>query len=573
MPTKYEDYERHIFDFDVGQFSISGEEARINIKRAADEVASLVRSTLGPRGLENLIQTWNLQDEPENVRTADTGELLRAIERGDGFTHPVAALLVDSVDAMSRGLSDGTTSAILLADALIDEGYKLIDMGLHPNTIAVGYAMAATRTGAILDLLIRDCDSSDREMLRQVAMTAITTDIETNSKNIYADQIADVICRLGDVDTSAWIDTDNVKVLSTTHRDDHLHRGVVIRRKPSLSEESSQAPGEFDWTLDFPDRKQKPTVALLDDEIDFQQTATNFETGVSINSLDAFNNYKSELDSRIAEVASYLRQLNVDVLVSQSNIDDPIQSAFKSQGIVVIDRVEYPLTDIYRLAKATNANVRSDIQELTTTDLGTSGNIVEYRVGDEKWTIFDDCPGNIFTLVIQAGTESGRSWRKRAVENALDVTAVASTDQQVLPGAGAPAMAAATGLHEYAPTISGREALAIKSFADALETIPSALATNAGYDPIDALSSLRAAHADTKMKTGRTEDMNPAPIGISVISGEPIDAWNAGIVEPRRVFSQAIETARTIAVDLLTIDTILYPGVDFDSFVPEAQYD
>jgi chaperonin GroEL (HSP60 family) len=165
--------------------------------------------------------------------------------------------------------------------------------------------------------------------------------------------------------------------------------------------------------------------------------------------------------------------------------------------------------------------------------------------------------------VVSADTASAAAEREHIVSKALEVTTMAAIDGQAVPGAGAPAAAVASDLRRYSRTVAGREQLAVEAFADALEDFLRLLAANGGLDPLDALTVLRNAHASE----------SAAPLGLDLPSGEPVDAWEAGVVEPRRVFSQAIETARSGSERLLTVDTVLHPNVDFESFSPEVEHD
>jgi chaperonin GroEL (HSP60 family) len=552
---------------DAASWTLRDEETRRFVSSATGRVSSLVRSTLGPNGLDAQIETLDNVDEPETIHTTDAAEILDAIERGGGFSHPVAALFVDSVDAMQRGLGDGSTTAIVLADALVREGIDLIESGVHPSTVVVGYSMAAARAGTVLDALASEVDPDDEELLRRVAATSMTADIADPTREAYAAQVAEVIRDLSRVGDTDWIDTDDAKVLADRAATGDRYRGIVVRRYPGPLDESEEAQREFDWSTLDP--MTDATVALCDREIDFERTALSFgegqDSGVELATTEGVSAYTEGLDRRIAAAAERLVDLGVDVFVSQPEIDEGIERTFEARGIIVVDGVKYPRVDVYRLARATGGTVVDDLDDLTPDRLGTVGSLSERRVGDEKWTFFDDCDGGVFTLVVGTGTDTASAEHERLLEDALEVTATAVTDRQALPEAGAPAMAVASALRAYAPSVSDKEQLAIEAFADAMETIPRTLARNAGADRLDALVALRGAHA-------RFDGEDPASIGLSA-DGEPIDAWEAGIVAPRRVFSQAIETARAIAEQLLTVDAVLHPGVDLGTFRPEPERD
>ena len=548
---------------DAESWVLRGEAVRTFVSSATGTVGSLVRSTFGPNGLDAQVETLDNVEEPEIVHTTDAATILDAIERGGGFSHPIAALFVDGVDAMQRGLKDGSTTAILLADALIREGIDLIEEGVHPSTVVVGYGMAAARAGTVLDTLAFEVDPDDEALLRSVAATSMTADVAPATRERYASQVAEVVHELAQTGDTDWVDTDDAKVLADRAAAGGLYRGIVVRRFPGPLDESEEAQQEFDWSTLDP--TTNATVALCDGDIDLERTAHSFgdgrDSGVEINTVEQFEAYTEGLDRQITAIADRLRSFGVDVLVSQEEIDDRIRMVFEACDVAVVDEVKYPLVDVYRLARATGGTVVDALSDLTAANLGTVGSLTERRVGDEKWAFFDDCTGSVFTLVVEVETDTASAEHERLVEDALEVTATAVTDRQALPGAGAPAMAVASALRAYAPSVSGREGLAIEAFADAVETIPRALAENAGGDPIDALAALRSAHASGG---------EPASIGLSV-DAKPIDAREVGIVEPRRVFSQAIETANAIVEGLLTIDAVLHPGVDLGTFRPRPE--
>lgn len=554
------------------EWTIRDADARLYVERATETIASLVRSTFGPRGMEKLVMTEDLQGVPEIVQTADANELLDAIQRGDGFNHPVAAMFIDCIDSMQRGLGDGTTVSMLIASALIDRGTDLIEEGLHPGNVVIGYAMAAARTGEVLDALARQIAPDDRDRLTHIAATSMTADLDDDVRHEYAHHVARAVHGLATTGDPNWMDTDDVKVLVAQSEESHLYDGVIIRRWPGPVDEDEGSQAEFDWSLDFPEPTENVTVAILDREIDFERTATTFGTeddewgsGIKLETVEQYSAYRSGFEERIEATVERFQDMGVDMLVSQVEIEGPIRNAFEKAGVSVIDEVKFPLSDVHRIARATGGTVVSHVDDVTPERLGTVGSVVERRVDGEKWTILDGCDGGVFSLVLHCETETETDRHERIVENALEVATMAGMDQQVIPGAGAPAMAVATDLHEYATTIPEREQLAIEAFAEALEETVYVMAENAGLDPIDALIELRTAHANAEAA--------PAPIGLDIETGEPIDAWEAGIIEPRRVFSQAIETANAAAEQLLTVDAVLFPHIDWETYTPLTEHD
>ena len=561
-----------------GEWSIVDADARQYVRSATREVASLVRTTYGPLGMEKQLRTQDRKGNPETVHTADAGEIVDGIQRAQGFTHPVAALFVDAVGSMQRGLRDGATTTILLTDALVGHGLDLVEEGIHPGSVVVGYAIAASRAGEVLDDLARPVDPDDATLLGDVAATAMAGELDESTRARYADRVVEAVRGLGAA-SEDWIDTDDIKVLAAPGERGGLIRGLIVRRVEEELGAGEAAEREqnwsirdkvdwgFDWSLLEP--REEATIALLDREIDFERSAVSFggdgteenlASGVDVRSIEDFEAYRAGREGRIKETAVRLADLGVDVLVTQPAVDEEIVFALEERGVAVVDEVEYPLSDVYRLARASGGEVVGHVDDLTADHLGTVGRVSERRVGDEKWTEFGECSGGVFTLVVDSDTETERERRERIVEDAIEVTGTAAVDRQVLPGAGAAAMAIATDLRSFAESVEGHEQLAVAAFADALTDLVRVLAENSGADPIDAVAALRAAHASID---------GPSARGIGPDVGEPIDAWEAGVVEPRRVFSQAVETARATAERLVTIDAVLYPGVDLDSFVSE----
>lgn len=546
---------------DRSEWTLQDEEAREYVRRTTENVASLVRSTMGPYGLEKLVETHDAQGEPEAVLTGNAEEILAAVERGDGFNDPVAALFVDSVDSMQRSLGDGTGTAVLLADELVRRGLDLVEEGVHPSTVVVGYSMAAHRTGEVLDALSRECGPGERDTFARIAATTMTADLDDTARERYADLIAEAIASLATASDGRWFDTDDVSVVVGVGATSRLHRGVVLRRRPGAAREQEDTHLEFDWSPVIDGERTNATVAIMDEAPAFGEAATSFRASTS--SPDQHDADVKAHAARRTAFVERIADLNVDVFVCRDAVNDAVTGALEARGVVVVDRAQYPKSDVHRLARATGGHVVSHHEDVTSDVLGTAGRVTELVREDEKWAVFDDCDGPVYTLVGGTETETARAERERTIEDALEAASVAAIDRQVLPGAGAPATAVAVELGRFARSVSGKEQLAVEAFAAALEVVPEELARNAGFDPIDAVATLRTEHAGD----------DPLPIGIDLATGDPIDAYDAGIVEPRRIFSQAIETARATAEQLLTVDAVLFPNVDDGPFTPRIEHE
>lgn len=548
-------------------FALRGDDLRTYIEAGTDAVRDLVASTYGPGGMDKLVTLERRGGEVDLVLTSDGHEVLDAIERGDGFTHPVTAIVVDAIDTMHRALNDGATVTALLTAALVDRGFELIEEGLAPRQVVVGYAIAADVAGGVLDELAVSVEPGDDERLREVARTVIGHRVDPAARERFAELVVEAVAGL-EPDESGLVDTDHLKVVSAANAETRLHRGVVVTRWPRGIDRAERAQSEFDFAPSIVEPIRDATVAILDGDIDVEATATNFgeggRSGVWLDDMEALTAYREGYDEAVEAVVDHVADLGVDLLVSQPRVEEGVIEALAARGVEVVDKVETPEADIDRLARATGATVVSRPDELTPDRLGTAGRVVDRRTADEKWTCVVECPGPTFTIELRTPTEHAARLYERVVEAASDAVAIAVMDRQLVPGAGAAQVAVAAALREEATGVAGKEQLAVEAFAAALEETVETLARNAGLDPVDALAALRTAHA---------ESPGQGTVGLDLTTGDPIDAWAAGVVEPRRTLSQALETARTLAAKFVTTDSLLYPRVDLDEVTPQTEHD
>jgi chaperonin GroEL (HSP60 family) len=214
-------------------------------------------------------------------------------------------------------------------------------------------------------------------------------------------------------------------------------------------------------------------------------------------------------------------------------------------GVFAIRRVKK--SDMQKLARATGAKLITNVDEITDADMGKADLVEEKKIGGDPMTFVTGCDNpKAVSILLRGGTEHVIDNIERALNDSLRVVGVAIEDEKLVAGGGSPEVEVALRLQEYAATLSGREQLAVKAFAEALEVIPRTLAENAGLDPIDMLMELRA-HHEKGVKTA----------GLNVYEGQVIDMWEAGVVEPLRVKTQAINAAAESAVMILRIDDII----------------
>jgi chaperonin GroEL (HSP60 family) len=230
-----------------------------------------------------------------------------------------------------------------------------------------------------------------------------------------------------------------------------------------------------------------------------------------------------------------------------------------TEGIYAVRRVGKE--DMEKISRATGAKVVSNLNTLSPADIGSAGIVESKKVGNEEMTYIKECTNpKAVTLLVRGGTEHVIAEIERAIKDAVGDIIAALKNQMVVAGAGATETEVARGLREYANSLSGREQLAVLSFADAIEIIPRTLAENSGLDPIDVLTDLKSRHESS---TGKWQ-------GINVFTGKIVDAWDMGVIEPLKIKTQAIKSASEVAEMILRIDDIIAAGESPDKGMPKG---
>jgi chaperonin GroEL (HSP60 family) len=232
------------------------------------------------------------------------------------------------------------------------------------------------------------------------------------------------------------------------------------------------------------------------------------------------------------------------VLFAQKGIDDLAQHYLAKKGIIAVRRVKK--SDIEKLAKATGATIVSNVDDLTPEDLGDAGSVAEKKISGEEMIFVENAKeAKSVTLLVRGSTKHVVDEIERAIDDAIGVVSATVEDGKVVAGGGAPEIEMAKELKKYAESISGREQLAVTAFAEALEVVPKTLAENAGLDSIDSLVDLRAGHEKSPY------------MGLDVFTGKVADMKKAGVIEPKRVKKQAIQSASEAAEMILRIDDVI----------------
>ncbi len=500
---------------------------RMNIM-AAKLVAEAVRTTLGPKGMDKML----VDSLGEVTVTNDGVTILREIE----IEHPTAKMIVEVAKTQEDEVGDGTTTAVVIAGDLLKQAEGLLDKNIHSTVIAKGYRLAADKSQKILKNMASKLDLEDKDTLKKIAETAMTGKGAEDNKGRLASLVIEAVLKVGrKTKDSFTLDKTDIKVEKKTGagvEESEIIQGIVLDKEKVHS--------------GMPERVRNAKIALVDSPLEIKSLETDAK--ISITDPDKIQSFFDMEEAMIKRMIDKVSATKANVVICQKGIDDLAQHFLAKKGIYAVRRVKK--SDMEKLAKATGAKIISDLNDFSAEDLGKAGLVEQVQVGDEYMTYVRECENpKALTLLLRGATHHVVDEVARAVDDAIGDVGSAMKHGFVVAGAGAPEIELSKELKKYANTLSGREQLAVQAFADALEVIPRTLAENAGLDPIDVLTELKAAH-----------DNNEKWAGVNVFTGKIIDAWKEGIIEPLKIKTQAISSAADVAIMILRIDDIILSG-------------
>ncbi len=505
-----------------GSQRTEGREAQRSNIMAAKAVASAVRTTLGPKGMDKMM----VDTLGDVVITNDGVTILKEMD----IEHPAAKMMVEIAKTQDDEVGDGTTTAVVLAGELLKKSEELLEQEIHPTIIAAGYRAAADKAIKILNEIAVKVSASDEEMLKKIAVTAMMGKGSGTARDELAELTVNAVKAIVDDDGS--VDVDNITVekkVGGGTTDSQLIYGMVIDKERLHT--------------NMPKKVKDAQVALLNTPIEIEKTEVDAK--IEITSPDQLQAFLDQEETMLRDMVNKIIDSSANVVFCQKGIDDLAQHFLAKAGIYTIRRIKK--SDMEKLSRATGAKIVTSIQDLAEDQLGKAGLVEERKIGNDPMTFVEECvnPKSV-SIILRGGTEHVVDELERAMEDALRVVGVALEDGLLVPGGGAPEIELALRLREYAATIGGREQLAIEAFAEAVEIIPKTLAENAGFDQIDTLVALRSSHENGQKATG-----------LNIDTGKPTDMLKTNIVEPLRVKTQAINSAAESAVMILRIDDVI----------------
>jgi archaeal chaperonin len=513
-----------------GATETKGKDARKNNITAAKLIAQVIRSSLGPRGMDKML----VSPTGDVTITNDGATILKELD----IEHPIAKMLVEVAKSVDNEAGDGTKSVVVLAGSLIENAEELFDKDVHPAIVVEGFREASKKAIEFLKDISIEIDPKDKAFLNKIAATSIASKLVTTNSQLLSKLVIDAALRVTDEsrENKFKIDLDDVKVdkkAGGSLQDSQLIQGIVIDKEVVHA--------------GMPKRIQGAKIALINSALEIEKT--EFDAKLNISSPDQMQKFLNEEERMLKSMVDRVISSGANVILCQKGIDDIAQHYLAKGGIIAVRRIKE--SDMAKLAKATGAKIVTNIEELSKDDIGSADLIEERNMENDKWVFIEGCenPKSI-TILIRGGSERVVDEAERSIHDALMAVKGAVEYPYVVVGGGAPEVVLSKKLREWSSSLASRQQLAVEKYADSLESIPLALAENAGMSLVDAQAELRS----KSQTTGKPR------FGIDVFKGKIVDLSSRDIYEPLAVKNQIINSGTEAACMILRIDDIISAG-------------
>ena len=503
-----------------------GKEAQRNNIMAARVIGEVLKTTLGPRGMDKML----IDSLGDITITNDGAAILDEMD----VEHPAAKMMVEIAKTQDDMVGDGTTTTVVLASELLKKAEELLDQNIHPTILVSGYRKAAQKAIESISKVAVPVDINDRKTLLKVALTSMSSKAVGAAREHLAEISIDAVKQITEQRGDRKLaDIENIQLVKKTGKsllETQLISGVIIDKEVVHS--------------GMPKKKENAKIALVDSALEIEKTEMSAEIRIrDPTQMQAFLDQETKM---MQAMVDKIKAAKADVVFCQKGVDDMVQHFLAKAGILAVRRVKQ--SDMEKLSRATGGRIVSDLDDITSKDLGKAGLVEERKIGDDKMIFVEKCkdPHSVAVL-IRAGLERMVDEAERAMIDSLSVVSDVVENNKIVAGGGAVEIQVAKELRKYATNVGGREQLAIEAFAEAVEIIPKTLAENAGLDSIDIIVELRSAHEKTK---GQYK-------GVNVFDGKVQDSVKNGVIEPAVVKEQAIKSAAESAAMILRIDDVI----------------
>ena len=506
----------------------TGKDAQKANITAAVSVSEMIRSTLGPKGMDKMLvdSTGDITITNDGVTILDEMEI----------NHPAAKMIREVAKTQEQEVGDGTTTAVVLAGQLLKKAGELLDQGIHRTTIVKGYRLATNKAIELLKELGQKISLEDEEELKKIALTAMTgKGIESSKQKLSEIAVKAIKCIAHEEDGKIIINPDDIQIEKKqggSVSDTELIEGIVVDKEvvnPAM-----------------PKLVKNAKIALINAALEIKSTETDAK--ISITDPEKMQAFAEQESKMLKNLADKIKNSGANVVFCQKGIDDLVQYYLAKYGILGVRRIKE--SDMEKLSKATGARIVSNIEEISKEDLGEAGIVQEKKIGEDKMVFVRECKEpKAVSILVRGGTEHVVDEAKRAMDDAvLGISSTLELSSYVY-GGGAIEIELSRKLRDYAASIGGKEQLAINAFAESLDIIPRTLAESAGKDAIELLVAAKSEHENGNVS-----------YGINVNEGKIDDMEKLGVVEPTKIKFQAISSATDVAEMILRIDDVITAG-------------
>ncbi|MDR4512832.1 MAG: TCP-1/cpn60 chaperonin family protein [Nitrososphaeraceae archaeon] len=522
-----------------GSTETKDKDAQRNNITAAKLAAEIIKSSLGPRGMDKM-----LVDSIGDVTiTNDGATILKEID----VQHPAAKMMVEITKTVDNEVGDGTTSVVVFAGSLLEKAEEFIARKVHPTVIVDGYRKTAVKAIEVLKHVAEKIEPTDKDDLKKIAVTSMASKLTSNNSPELSDVIINAILSVVEKsdNTPLKVDIENIKVekkAGSSIRDTKLINGIILDKEVVHG--------------GMPKRIENAKIALLNCPLEIEKT--EFDAKININNPEQIQKFIDEKNTMLKGMVEKISETEANVVLCQKGIGEMAQHYLAKSGILSVRRIKE--SDMYKLSKATGGKLINNLNDLTKEDLGYANLVEERTIETDKWVFVEECknPKSV-TILVRGGSQRIVDEVERSMHDGLMTLKDVIEYPYIIAGAGAPEIFVSYKLREWSNTLNGREQLSAEKFIQALESIPLTLAQNAGMDPIDSQVQLRS-----KVSTS-----NKPKYGVDVINAKISDVYVKGIFEPLAVKEQVINAATEACSMILHIDDVIAAGA---SKVPSGPF-
>lgn len=499
-----------------------GENARLSSFIGALAITDLIKTTLGPKGMDKILQSASGDVQVTN----DGATILKHIS----IDNPAAKVLIDISKVQDNEVGDGTTSVCVLAGELLRQAEKLLEKSLHPQTIITGFRIATDAAAAALEKSAVD-NGSDPEQFRRdllnIARTTLSSKVLAQARDHFANIAVDAVLRL-----RGSTNLDNIQIIKKSGgslADSWLEEGFILEKKLGVGQ---------------PTRVENAKILIANTGMDTDKVKI-YGSRVRVDSLKRVAEIEEAEKAKMIAKCDKIIAHGCNVFVNRQLIYNRPEQYFTSKGIVAIEHADFD--GVERLALVTGGDIVSTFDDPTNVKLGTADLVEEAMIGEDTVIRFVGCSANeACTIVLRGANQQLLDEAERSLHDALSVLSQTVVETRTVLGGGCAEMLMAHAVDEAAKKTPGKRALAVEAFAHALRALPAVIAGNGGYDANELVAQLRVAHAAGKNNAGL--DMNRGSVG---------DSRELGITESYKLKRQMLASAMEGAEMIVRVDDIL----------------